>query len=160
MNSQICSAKQRPKFLFSIVLKISRSILKKVSNQQLVPSTACFLPNRRLLRNSSMRTSIQNLSGLLSLSMEHPYFLSKRKMNYSISILTSIVLTALQKRINTHFHYFLTFQNSFVKFTFIPRQIFITLTTQFVLLKVTNVKPCSISITDHSNSLSLLQSQL
>jgi len=62
-----------------------------------------------------MRILTQDSSSLLSLSIKYPCFLSKRKIDYSVSVLTSIVSTISQKKIVTHFCSFLTFETFLTK---------------------------------------------
>ena len=152
----MCSAKQRLKFSLSITLTIFRSTLKKVLNHQLGPSTVYLPLNREPLKNSLMRTSTQDLSGPLSLYMEHLCFLSRRKIDCFTFVLTFVISTTLQKNIATYFCSFPTFQTSLTKLASISRYIFITLTTQSTLLKMTNKRLLSIPATDPSNSLSYL----
>ena len=116
INSLMFSAKLKLKSSLLIILMISKSIWKKVLNLQLAPYTLFQYPNKRLLRISLRKTSIQILSDQSHLYMMHQFYLLRKKIVYYISVLTSMILTAFSRRIIIHSYSFLIYWTHLAKF--------------------------------------------
>ena len=99
-NLPMSLANLKLKFSPLIVLMISKSIWKKVLNLLLALYTLFQHLNKKLSRNSLRKTSIQVLSNQSPLYIMYWSYLSRRKIVYYASVLTSMILITFPKKIS------------------------------------------------------------
>ena len=120
-NLPMFSTKLKLKFSLLIILITSKLIWKKMLNLWLATYTLFQHLNKRLLRNSLRKTSIQ-----VSFDQPHLYILYqsyslRRKMVYCVSVLTSTVLTTSPRRIVIHSYSSPIYGTHLTKLGFIQR---------------------------------------
>ena len=148
MTMLMSSANPRPTHYLLIGLMTSRSTLRREHLHLLVRSIPSLQQNLLHSTNSSMSTSSLDSSILQILLIELRSFLSKRKMDNSGYVSTSVVSIGSWRKITTHFRLSLTCWMLLGKPMCIQRLISDTLTTSSASLKVTNQRPPSGPVTD------------